>query len=260
MRHGPGLEAVPGEPAFAQARGHVESPRREPGPLRIGHGADDVAPAAEIVGALTALAGGKEMRQRIQGRERRLEPRCRAPDEAEAHEGIHLALPIAQSASFGADGTQQRVGLAVITLSQRDPVQAESSLDGPPIRRGAAPEHSPKEGSRGRKIVGELRQSSETECRRAVARIPRERGGPACLDGLQAVVAHRPVGGVNDDPRPRRRALGCRGRAEGREKGPQENVEAHQGGATSLPRGSPRPRQSHCPRRGRAPWPAGWPG
>ena len=122
VRHGPSLEAVPGEPAFAQARGHVESLRREPHPLCIGHGADDVAPAAEIVAALSALAGGKDVRQRIEGRERRLEPGGRAPDEAEAHEGIYLALPIAQRAGFGADGTQKRVGPAVVTLSQRDPI------------------------------------------------------------------------------------------------------------------------------------------
>ena len=86
-----------------------ESLRREPHPLCIGHGADDVAPAAEIVAALSALAGGKDMRQRIEGRERRLEPPGRAPDQAEAHEGIYLALPIAQGAGFGADCTQKRV-------------------------------------------------------------------------------------------------------------------------------------------------------
>ena len=88
--------------------------------------------------------------------------------------------------------------LLTIAFGQRYAVQADPGLDAPLVGTAAVRENVPEEPVGGGKIVRQPAQAAETERGGSVAGVAGEGGGPPRAHHASAVVAHRPLGGLDD--------------------------------------------------------------
>ena len=155
------------------------------------------AAAAEIFGAVTAVAGREESDQRVErGVER---GRVAAAGVGEADERGHLRRPVVQAPRLRHDQPQERVGAAHLAASVGHAVQAETSAHRPPVRPLASSRQEIAKQPLGAfEVVGLAGEGAEAECRRAIGAVAVERVPPADRYPVQAVVLQGALGGVDD--------------------------------------------------------------
>ncbi|MBA3259622.1 MAG: hypothetical protein H0T68_09175 [Gemmatimonadales bacterium] len=127
--HGMGLEALAGEPPLSQALGRDHALAGEVGCVGRAGDRSVETEAAKVLGSFPGIARRQQCPERVEHRERRLQPAGGAPGIAEPDQRIDLAATISDPPGLRDRRSQQRVGAAIVTFPECHPVEPELCLD-----------------------------------------------------------------------------------------------------------------------------------
>ena len=190
------LEAMAGQLTLADPLGHGGAVPDQRRAVLVSPHALIQAAAAEILGAVAAVARRKQGEHRIErGVER---GRVAASRVGESDERGDLRRPVVQPPRLGDDEPQEGVGAADLAACVGHTVEAEPGANGPGVRAAAGAREEPAEQPLGAlEVVRLTGDGGEAEDRFAVGAVAGERLAPAERHPIQAVVLQGPLGGAD---------------------------------------------------------------